>query len=141
MTETIQANGQIIAIIIYSGFRKQGIEFFTSDDSSFQLGYMNRKAGFKVEAHSHKETSRHILNCQEVLFIKSGSVKVFFYDNNNEFLNHKILSSGDCILLASGGHGIEMLEDTEMIEVKQGPFKGDGDKTFLKAGAKTGLQS
>jgi len=33
------------------------------------------------------------------------------------------------ILLASGGHGFEVLEDLEMIEVKQGPYAGDADKT------------
>jgi len=33
------------------------------------------------------------------------------------------------ILLAFGGHGFEMLAPTEMIEVKQGPYAGDADKT------------
>jgi hypothetical protein len=32
-------------------------------------------------------------------------------------------------LLASGGHGFKVLEPLEMIEVKQGPYSGDHDKT------------
>ena len=28
-----------------------------------------------------------------------------------------------------GGHGFEVLEELEMIEVKQGPYAGDRDKT------------
>ena len=36
---------------------------------------------------------------------------------------------GDVILLSSGGHGFEMLENSEIIEVKQGPFAGNIDKT------------
>ena len=40
-----------------------------------------------------------------------------------------MLQGGDVILLAEGGHGFEMLEDSEMVEVKQGPYAGDGDKT------------
>ena len=32
------------------------------------------------------------------------------------------------ILLAVGGHGFEVLEEIEMIEVKQGPYAGDLDK-------------
>jgi hypothetical protein len=40
-----------------------------------------------------------------------------------------VVDCGDVILLAYGGHGFEMLEPTEMIEVKQGPYAGDNDKT------------
>jgi hypothetical protein len=40
-----------------------------------------------------------------------------------------VLEGGDVILLASGGHGFEVLEEIEMIEVKQGPYAGDQDKT------------
>ena len=40
----------------------------------------------------------------------------------------KTLQSGDLILLCGGGHSFEMLEDTSMIEVKQGPYAGEGDK-------------
>lgn len=38
------------------------------------------------------------------------------------------MSRGDVILLAAGGHGFEMLEDAEMIEIKQGPYCDDVDK-------------
>jgi mannose-6-phosphate isomerase-like protein (cupin superfamily) len=67
---------------------------------------------------------------KEVLFIKSGKVKVNFYDDQQNYLNKStILEEGDVILLAYGGHGFEVLEDLEMIEVKQGPYIGDHDKT------------
>jgi hypothetical protein len=36
------------------------------------------------------------------------------------------------ILLATGGHGFEVLEEIEMIEVKQGPYAGDQDKDALR---------
>ena len=32
------------------------------------------------------------------------------------------LTSGDVLFLCSGGHGFKILESTEMIEVKQGPY-------------------
>ncbi len=32
-------------------------------------------------------------------------------------------------MLSAGGHGFEMLEDAEIIEVQQGPYCGDKDKT------------
>ncbi len=32
------------------------------------------------------------------------------------------LIAGDIILLAGGGHGFTFLEDSEVIEIKQGPY-------------------
>jgi hypothetical protein len=65
-----------------------------------------------------------------VLFIKKGKVRIDFYDNAQNYIDTRTLETGDIILLASGGHGFEMLEQTEMIEVKQGPYAGeDEDKT------------
>jgi hypothetical protein len=63
-----------------------------------------------------------------VIFLKSGKVRVDFYSSNKIYLKSKILVCGDVILLASGGHGFKMLEESEMIEVKQGPYAGEEDK-------------
>ena len=46
-------------------------------------------------------------------------------------MESRILEAGDVILLATGGHGFEVLEEIEMIEVKQGPYTGDQDKTHF----------
>jgi hypothetical protein len=54
---------------------------------------------------------------------------VNFYSEQKNFLFDRVLQSGDVILLAGGGHGFEVLEDIEMIEIKQGPYQGDSDKT------------
>ena len=64
-----------------------------------------------------------------MLFIRRGRIRVDFYDNNQNYLSSRELSFGDVILLATGGHGFEVLEEIEMIEVKQGPYAGDSDKT------------
>ena len=44
-----------------------------------------------------------------------------------------VLSPGDVILLISGGHGFEVLEDLNMVEVKQGPYTEDRDKKRFEA--------
>jgi hypothetical protein len=54
---------------------------------------------------------------------------VDFYDDQRRYLESHVLVAGDVILLATGGHGFEVLEDLQMIEVKQGPYAGDADKT------------
>jgi len=127
-TEQITKNDQVIAIIIYNEFNKDGIEFFTPGDFSQQLGYMKHKKGDTIQEHMHILAIREIKYTQETLFIKRGHVKVNFYTDDKTYLTSRELKTGDVILLASGGHGFEFLEDTEMIEVKQGPYRGDRDK-------------
>jgi mannose-6-phosphate isomerase-like protein (cupin superfamily) len=126
--EQIINNKSIIALILRADYRRNGIEFFTPENFSQQLAYMNRPAGYKVPPHVHNKVHREIFYTQEVLFIRKGKVKVDFYDEHQNYLESRILYTGDVILLASGGHGFEMLEPTEMIEVKQGPYSGDKDK-------------
>ena len=129
MTDKILASGRLIALVLRSSYEKQGIEFFTPNDFSHQLGYMNRPEGYVIPPHVHNPVPREVQYTKEVLFIKSGRVRVDFYDDDQTYLESRVLEAGDVILLAYGGHGFEMLEPTEMIEVKQGPYAGDQDKT------------
>jgi len=75
-----------------------------------------------------------ILYTQEVLLIKKGKVKVNFYDKEKKFTGAETVSGGDVILLCAGGHGFEILEDTVMIEIKQGPYTGLDDKDASTGG-------
>jgi len=119
---------RMIAIIVYADYQADGIEFFTPHNFSQQLASMNRPKGYKIRAHVHKPVTRSVKYTQETLFIKKGRVKINFFDEQKKYLENRILQTGDVILLVSGGHDFEMLEDTEMIEVKQGPYAGESDK-------------
>ena len=129
MTEQIIHKNQILAIIIKNNFTSEGITFFTPDDFSQQLAYMNHPQGKIIEPHVHNIVKREVLYTKEVLYIKKGKIKTDFYTDNKEYVCSRILDTGDVLLLASGGHGFEMIEDTEMFEIKQGPYAGDNDKT------------
>lgn len=128
MIENITENGKLLAIIIRNSFNKEGIAFFTDDNFSQQLGYMNRPKGYVIAPHRHNLVSREVVQTQEVLFVKSGQVRVDFYNDDQMYLESRLLFAGDVILLAAGGHGFEMIEPSEMIEVKQGPYLGEMDK-------------
>ena len=136
MIDRITHQDTELALIIRSSFHKEGIEFLTPDSYSQQIGYMNRPAGYVIQPHVHNPVSREVEYTKEVLFIKSGKLRVDFYSNDQEYLQSTNLNAGDVILLAYGGHGFEMLEPTEIIEVKQGPYAGDADKTRF-----TGIKS
>ena len=129
MFETIKVGDQLFAIIVSRDFDKSGIHFFTPNDLSQQLAYMRHPAGKVIDPHIHNPVHRNVQYTQEVLFIKRGRLRVDFYDNDQTYLESRILQAGDVILLATGGHGFEVLEEIEMIEVKQGPYAGDDDKT------------
>jgi len=125
----IYLEGKLIALFVSHRFCEAGIHFFTPDDFSQQLAYMQHPAGKVIEPHIHNPIPREVHYTQEVLFLKKGKLKIDFFDDEQNYLESRILEAGDVVLLAGGGHGFEVLEDIEMVEVKQGPYAGDADKT------------
>lgn len=128
MIETIKHEALVLAIILRRNFQREGIEFLTPSNFSQQLGYMKRPQGYVIAPHVHCPVKREVHYTKEVLFIRSGRLRVDFYDEQKHYLQSSFLEQGDVILLAYGGHGFEMLEECEIIEVKQGPYAGEGDK-------------
>jgi mannose-6-phosphate isomerase-like protein (cupin superfamily) len=131
--ETIVHGLEPIALIIKAEYEEPGIHFFTPANFSQQLAVMKHTAGHKISPHVHNLVFRQVMYTQEVLLIRRGRVKVDLYSSAREFVVSRVLKAGDLILLCGGGHSIEMLEETSMIEVKQGPYAGDGDKTRFEA--------
>jgi mannose-6-phosphate isomerase-like protein (cupin superfamily) len=127
--QEIKHNDDLLAIVISGRFYESGIHFFTPGELSQQLAYMNYPAGKVIPAHVHNPVHRDVFFTQEVLVIKKGRLRVDFYSSDRTYLESRILEAGDVILLIMGGHGFEVLEELEMIEVKQGPYVGDQDKT------------
>lgn len=132
MVESVMNGEQLLAIIVRHDFWAAGIQFFTPGNFSQQLAYMNHPAGKIIDPHVHNPVPREVTFTHEVLFLRRGKLQVDFYDDDCNFLESRVLVGGDVILLASGGHGFEVLEEIEMIEVKQGPYAGDQDKTRFK---------
>lgn len=129
MIEIIKAGEQTLGMIVPLGDEKNGVDFFTPPESSLQLASMRHKAGSVISAHYHNKITRQVSYTQEVLIIRRGSLRVDFYDNQQNYVKSRILKAGEVVLLVGGGHGFEALEELEMIEVKQGPFMGEEDKT------------
>jgi mannose-6-phosphate isomerase-like protein (cupin superfamily) len=134
--ETITHGLEPIALIIRAEYDEPGIHFFTPANFSQQLASMKHPKGHKIAPHIHNIVNRQVLYTQEVLLVRSGRVRVNFYSSDKKFLEHRILETGDVILLCGGGHSFEMLEETSMIEIKQGPYMGEGDKTRFEENLK-----
>ncbi len=139
MLTEVTHDGSLLALILRSSYRKDGINFLTPDDYSQQLAFIQHPAGKIILPHVHNRVTREVTYTQEVLFLRSGRVRVDFYSSDREYLRSYELLAGDVILLASGGHGFEVLEPCEMIEVKQGPYAGEMDKTRFGGVAPDGI--
>lgn len=136
MIKEIKHNDKILAIIIKNNYSKEGVEFFTPNDFSQQLAFISHKKGKVIEAHTHNIVPREVNYTKEVLVIRKGKLRVDFYEENQLYIESQQIEQGDVILLAYGGHGFEVIEDCEMIEIKQGPFLGGNDKIKI-----TGIKS
>ena len=133
MIEKIEFDGKLLALLVRDSFRKLGVHFVTPDELSQQLAFIHHPVGKKIEPHVHNPIAREVLYTQEVLLIKRGKLRVDFYDGDRNYLHSKILEQGDTLLLVAGGHGFEVLEEVEMIEVKQGPYAGEADMTRFRS--------
>lgn len=128
MVENITDQGELLALIVSHRFNQPGIHFFTPNELSQQLAYMHYPVGKVIQAHVHNAVPRQVQYTQEVLLIKRGKLRVDFYTEDQAYLHSRVLEAGDILLLVKGGHGFEVLEELEMIEIKQGPYVGEEDK-------------
>jgi hypothetical protein len=120
------------AILIPSSAGTEGISFFSPENFGLQLGLINRKSGYEVKAHAHNQVLRQISITQEFLLVKSGQIIVNIFDELSNLIYSLTLSKGDAVLLAKGGHEVIFLEDSSILEIKQGPYLGKDDKYFIE---------
>ena len=126
--QSISDDSGLLAVIIRADFQADGIVFATPNELPQQLGYMKRPAGYEINPHVHVLKRYDVQYSSETLFIRKGKVRIDFYSEDRQYLSSEILMAGDVVLLSRGGHGFEMLEESEIIEVKQGPYESENDK-------------
>ena len=122
------SSGEVLAIFIPADVAIQGIEFYTDPEMDFQIGAMRRPVGHEVEPHVHSPVERDLIGTKEVLFVRSGRIGIDFHDQAQKIVSSIEMVSGDVIYLHMGGHGIRFIEESVLLEVKQGPYIQDADK-------------
>lgn len=132
MNDTIKffenSEGALMALLIPGSYSTTGIKFLTDEQAFQQVAYMSHPKGYKIIPHYHNKVVRMVDYTCETLVIRKGVLEVVLYEKQVERYRFNMVS-GDVITLYSGGHGFNIIEDVEMIEIKQGPFMGVEDKT------------
>lgn len=132
MTQYIKVKKLILALIIKNKYRKKrGVNFFTNPELPQQVAFMNHPKDHNIKSHIHKNVKRAINKTSEVLIILNGKMKISFYDKKKIFVKNIIVEKNDIVVLLDGGHSFKMLSKCEFIEVKQGPYIQDLDKTHF----------
>ncbi len=91
MTESVWIGEKRCALVLRAAHRGEGIEFFTRNEDSLQLGYMRRERGYRIPPHVHQRAPRMIEYTNEVLIVRSGRVRVDFYDDSRAIVRSLVL--------------------------------------------------
>ena len=126
--EVIGAGGQELTYLIRAAYHPTETTFLTPPELKQQVGYIVYPAGAEIPRHSHLAIERQIVGTSEVLVIKSGRCLIDIYDDAQRLVATRELCVGDVVLMVGGGHGFRMLEDTVLLEIKQGPYTGLDEK-------------
>ena len=122
---------EVIAGVVRSSFDPSGVSFVTPNEFGLQVAVMSRNAGHEIPSHSHLPVPRALEGTQEVLLIRSGTLRADLYATSQDYLCSVKLFAGDLIILNSGGHGFVASSDCLFVEVKQGPFVEGRDKLLI----------
>jgi quercetin dioxygenase-like cupin family protein len=126
--ERIPAEGPLLALLASGRNDPAETTFPTPPDLNLQVGFVVYQAGGEVARHEHRPLARNLVGTSEVIIVRSGRCEIDLYDRERRHVATRELRTGDVVLVVGGGHGFRMLEDTVLLEVKQGPYTGLDEK-------------
>ena len=131
MIETItdeRGDRGVLAYLIRGAAPPAQTTFLTPDDCNLQVGHVVYPAGSEIARHIHLPIERHIVGTTEVLIVQRGRCEVDVYAADRRLVATRPLGQGDILIAVSGGHGFRVLDDTVLLEIKQGPYPRGAEK-------------
>lgn len=126
--ETIAWAGQPLCYIVRRELVPQRTTFLTPAEATLQVGYIVYQAAQEIPRHIHRRIERAIDRTGEVLLVRNGRCELDVYNDDRERVATREVREGDLIIFVGGGHGFRVMEDTVLLEVKQGPYAGNDEK-------------
>ena len=124
----LSKDGELLAYVIRANFSSDLTSFITPPEHSFQVGLVVHPVGGQIQSHFHRTIKRQLDNTSEVLIVREGRCEIDIFDNDRNLVTNTELHPSDVMVMVSGGHGFRMLEDTVLLEIKQGPYLGIEEK-------------
>lgn len=139
-TEHFDGSQGLLAVVLSDSLHvpEYGTVFYTHPSHGLQVGRHRHFSGKTIAPHRHPEAQRTVRTTQEVLIVRQGRVKVDFYSDAGCFVRSHTIVAGDVLILLQGGHGFTMLDEAEMIEVRNGPYLGLMDKVSIPTAISAG---
>lgn len=129
MTIDVVRSGEVIlCYVLRDGILPTATEFVTPPEVALQVGHIVHPRGHEILRHFHRPIERRITSTTELLLVKHGRCEIDIFDDSCRLVTTRELTSGDIVVLLACGHGFRMLEDTVLLEVKQGPYQGLQEK-------------
>lgn len=122
-------NGKLAALRISTKGRKPGSNPVSEKSSALQVLVLKHFKGDSAKPHRHIIKKRVTNILQECLVVIRGKIRVELFDKKECCAESFIVRAGEAALLLGAPHALYYLEDTEIIEAKNGPFIDD--KEFL----------
>jgi uncharacterized protein YjlB len=126
--ETISLGDVVLAYVSRHRRLPDRTTFVTPDDCNLQVGQVVYGGGTQIARHMHLPVERHLMGTTEVLIVQRGRCEVDIYGPDRQLVTTRELNVGDMLIAVAGGHGFRVLEDTVLLEVKQGPYPGGAEK-------------
>ena len=128
IVERIIHNDIALCYLIRNDHLPSETTFFTPPEFKQQVGYVVYPKGCEISRHVHRSIERKLIGTSEVLIVKKGHCLIDIYNDERELVATRDLYEGDIMLMVGGGHGFRMVEDTVLLEIKQGPYLGVDEK-------------
>ena len=126
------SSGELIAIVSRLNDITEKRNFYTEDDAEMQFASFSLSKGENIKRHKHNKQERTVYSTSEGIVVLQGCIEVILYEAETEkFLEKVKLDPGDSIVMLSGGHEINLVDDSKFIEFKQGPYDEDLDKKLF----------
>ena len=129
--EKIVSDDQVLCYIIRANISPEKTTFITPSDNKQQVGFIVYPKGGVIKRHTHRQLERHIIGMAEVLVVRSGHIQIEVYNDEREMVAVRDLYPNDVVLMVGGGHGFRIIEDSILLEIKQGPYLGVEDKELF----------
>ena len=129
--EIIVDNGQKLCYVIREKNQPQNTTFITPPEDKQQVGFIVYPKDSVIPRHTHRPLERHIIGMAEVVVVRSGHCQIEVYDDDQKLVARRDLHQNDVVLMVGGGHGFRIIEDTVLLEIKQGPYLGADDKELF----------